>query len=110
MLIVCAVPNHQELELIYILTLIALIGRYNMFWLEDIICFSFTHLILQALKFFANHKHIFDKLVEMSFVALARYGGGEDGFSLSSAIVNYILPKDGIQCAREMYRRYVKRS
>ncbi|KAG6695304.1 hypothetical protein I3842_09G091200 [Carya illinoinensis] len=64
-------------------------------------------LWLMALKFFANHKHIFDKLVEMSLVSLARNGGSEDGFSLSAAIVNYVLPKDGIQCAREIYKQFL---
>lgn len=38
---------------------------------------------------------------------LAKDGGSDGGFSLSSAIVNYVLQKDGLRSAREMYRRYV---
>ncbi|RVW46023.1 U3 small nucleolar RNA-associated protein 6-like [Vitis vinifera] len=60
-----------------------------------------------ALKFFSNHKHFFDKLVDISLVSLAKDGGSENGFCLSSAIVNFVLQKDGIQSAREMYKRYV---
>jgi U3 small nucleolar RNA-associated protein 6 len=62
---------------------------------------------LQALKFFANQKHIFEKLVEMSLFSLAKDGGSDNGFSLSSATINFVLQKDGIQHAREMYKRYV---
>jgi U3 small nucleolar RNA-associated protein 6 len=62
---------------------------------------------LQALKLFANQKNIFDKLVEIALVSLARNGGSENGFSLSSAIVNFVLQKDGVQHARQMYKRYV---
>lgn len=42
----------------------------------------------------------------MSLGLLAKYGGSDDGFSLSSAIVKIFLQKDGIQSAREMYKRY----
>lgn len=64
---------------------------------------------MQALKFFSNHKQSFDKLVDISLVSLAKDGGSENGFCLSSAIVNFVLQKDGIQCARQMYKRYVVR-
>lgn len=60
---------------------------------------------MQALKLFANQKSYFDKLVEISIGSLIKDGGIDDGFSLSSAIVNFVLQKDGIQQAREMYKR-----
>lgn len=74
---------------------------------ERCLGFSWHYLILQALKFFANQKRFFDKLVEISLASLARDGGSENGFSLSSAIVNFVLQKDGVQHAREMYKQYV---
>ncbi|CAK9176057.1 unnamed protein product [Ilex paraguariensis] len=64
-------------------------------------------LWLMALKFFANKGRYFDKLVEVSMVLLAKDGDSDSGFSLSSAIVNFVLQKDGIQCAREMYKRFL---
>jgi len=44
--------------------------------------------------------------VEISVLSLARDGGSESGFSLSSAIVSFILQKDGIHKARDIYKRY----
>ncbi|KAM7525243.1 hypothetical protein LguiA_015145 [Lonicera macranthoides] len=60
-----------------------------------------------ALKFFANQRRYFKKLVEISLNLLARDGGSDDGFSLSSAIVNFVLQKDGIQNARDIYKRFL---
>lgn len=60
---------------------------------------------MQALKLFANLKSYFDKLVEISIGSLIKDGGSDDGFSLSSAIVNFVLQKEGIQQARDMYKR-----
>lgn len=65
---------------------------------------------MQALKFFANKRRYFKKLVEISLNLLARDGGSDDGFSLSSAIVNFVLQKDGIQSARDIYKRYTSKS
>ncbi|KAI4298713.1 hypothetical protein L6164_032239 [Bauhinia variegata] len=65
------------------------------------------NLWIMALKFFANQRRYFDKLVEISVVCLTRDGGSENGFSLSSAIVSYIIQKDGIQHAREIYKRFL---
>jgi len=62
---------------------------------------------IQALKFFSNQRHYFDKLVELSVVSLAKDGGSDDGFSLSFAIVNIVLQKDGIKSARAMYKRFL---
>lgn len=64
------------------------------------------NLWLMALKFFANRKKYFDKLVEISLVSLTKDGGSENGFSLSSAIVNFSLQK-GVQHARDMYKRFL---
>ncbi|XP_027329468.1 U3 small nucleolar RNA-associated protein 6 homolog [Abrus precatorius] len=64
-------------------------------------------LWLKALKFYANQRQYFDKLVEISVVSLVRDGGSENGFSLSTAIVNFVLQKDGIQQARDIYKRFL---
>ncbi|XP_022716123.1 U3 small nucleolar RNA-associated protein 6 homolog [Durio zibethinus] len=65
------------------------------------------NLWLMALKFFVDQKKYFEKLIELSLNSIARYGGSENGFSLSSAVVNFILQKDGLQHAREMYKRFL---
>ncbi|CAN1799027.1 U3 small nucleolar RNA-associated protein 6 homolog [Linum perenne] len=64
-------------------------------------------LWLMALKFFVLEKDYFDKLVEMSITAVAKSGGSDCGFALSSAVVNFILHKDGIQNARKLYERFL---
>ncbi|XP_008227017.1 PREDICTED: U3 small nucleolar RNA-associated protein 6 homolog [Prunus mume] len=64
-------------------------------------------LWLMALKIFANQKHYFEKLVEISVKSLAKDGGPENGFSLSSAIVNFVLQKDGVRHARDVYKRFL---
>ncbi|XP_058193960.1 uncharacterized protein LOC131310779 [Rhododendron vialii] len=64
-------------------------------------------LWILALKFFSNQRHYCDKLVELSLVSLAKDGGSDDGFSLSSAIVNVVLQKGGIKSARDMYKRFL---
>lgn len=64
-------------------------------------------LWLVALKVFGNQNQYFDKLVEIAFVALAKNGANESEFSLSSVIVNFVLQKDGVERAREMYRRFL---
>ncbi|XP_061988076.1 uncharacterized protein LOC133706554 [Rosa rugosa] len=64
-------------------------------------------LWLMALKFFANQKHYFDKLVEISVRSLTKDGGSEQGFSLSAAIVHFVLQKDGVPHAREIYKRFI---
>ncbi|XP_010278634.1 PREDICTED: U3 small nucleolar RNA-associated protein 6 homolog isoform X2 [Nelumbo nucifera] len=65
-------------------------------------------LWLMAIKLFSNHKDYFDKLVQISLILLAK--GGDDSeskFSLSSAIVNWVVQRDGILRARDMYKRLV---
>ncbi|KAE8721061.1 L-ascorbate oxidase-like protein [Hibiscus syriacus] len=64
-------------------------------------------LQLWALKFFGIQKKYFEKLIELSLRAVAKYGGSENGFSLSSAVVNFILQKDGLKHAREVYKRFL---
>ncbi|KAI9122631.1 hypothetical protein K1719_006471 [Acacia pycnantha] len=64
-------------------------------------------LWVMALKLYANQRPYFDKLLEISVTTLARDGGSENGFSLSSAFVKFILQKDGIQQAREIYKRFL---
>ncbi|XP_010278633.1 PREDICTED: U3 small nucleolar RNA-associated protein 6 homolog isoform X1 [Nelumbo nucifera] len=65
-------------------------------------------LWLMAIKLFSNHKDYFDKLVQISLILLAK--GGDDSeskFSLSSAIVNWVVQRDGILRARDMYKRFL---
>ncbi|OMO64822.1 RNA-processing protein, HAT helix [Corchorus olitorius] len=62
-------------------------------------------LWMMALKLFASRKKYFKKLIELSLISVAKYGGSDNGFSLPSAIVNFILEKDGVQHAREVYKR-----
>ncbi|KAE8736232.1 L-ascorbate oxidase-like protein [Hibiscus syriacus] len=64
-------------------------------------------LWVMALKFFVNQKKYFEKLIELSLKAVAKFGGSENGFSLSSAVVNFILQKDGLKRAREVYKRFL---
>ncbi|KAL2495409.1 RNA-proCES [Forsythia ovata] len=65
------------------------------------------NLWLMGLKYFANQRHHFDKLVETSLVLLAKDGGSDSGFSLSSAIVKFVLQSDGVKPAREIYKRFL---
>ncbi|KAH0698830.1 hypothetical protein KY284_013045 [Solanum tuberosum] len=62
---------------------------------------------LMALKYFSTHKKFFDKLVETSISLLAKDGGSDDGFSLSTTIVNFVLQRDGLGSARELYKRFL---
>lgn len=64
-------------------------------------------LWIMGIKYFANHRHHFDKLVEMSLLSVAKDGGNDSGFSLSSTILNCILQRDGVEKAREMYKRFL---
>ncbi|KAK4755081.1 hypothetical protein SAY87_008838 [Trapa incisa] len=64
-------------------------------------------LWLMALDIFANRKHYLEKLVEIAFVSLLKNGSTEDGFSVSSAFVKFYLEKDGIECAREIYKKFL---
>ncbi|CAJ1941370.1 unnamed protein product [Sphenostylis stenocarpa] len=66
-----------------------------------------NNLWLKALKFYANQRKYFDKLVEISVDTLVRDGGSENGVSLSSAIVSFVLQKDGIQQTRDIYKRFL---
>lgn len=64
-----------------------------------------SHLVLQALRHFANQKNYFEELVEIAFVSLAKNSCKESGFSPSSAIINFVLQKEGIERARDIYKR-----
>ncbi|GLT52655.1 hypothetical protein SLA2020_259830 [Shorea laevis] len=64
-------------------------------------------LCLLALKLFSNQRKYFEKLVEISLIFVAKDGGSENGFSFPSAVVNFVLQKDGLQHARETYKRFL---
>lgn len=74
-------------------------------FLNSVTRFSFGDL--QGLKYLANQRRYFDKLVDTAVLLLAKCGGTDCGFSLSSTIVNYILQRDGVDSARLMYKRWV---
>ncbi|KAG8635190.1 hypothetical protein MANES_16G005300v8 [Manihot esculenta] len=93
-------PSNADLQSIFEL-LRGVLKRVSITEAED--------LWITAFKVFAVEKHYFDKLVEMSFTSVVKYGGSDDGFSLPCAVVNCILQKDGIQQARETYKRYVSK-
>ncbi|XP_052183683.1 uncharacterized protein LOC127795817 [Diospyros lotus] len=75
--------------------------------LREMAVWKAKSLWLMGLKYFANQKHYFDKLVELALVSLTKDGGSDNGFSLSSTIINFVLQKDGIQYARDMYKRFL---
>ncbi|XP_071714040.1 uncharacterized protein [Rutidosis leptorrhynchoides] len=75
--------------------------------LKKISVYKAESLWLMGLKYFSNQKSYFEKLVEISISSLIRDGGSDDGFSLSSAIVNFALQRNGIQSARDMYKRFL---
>ncbi|GLT83306.1 hypothetical protein SLE2022_016010 [Rubroshorea leprosula] len=58
-------------------------------------------------KLFSNQRKYFEKLVEISLISVAKDGGSENGFSLPSAVVNFVLQKGGLQHARETYKRFL---
>ncbi|MCL7041589.1 hypothetical protein MKW94_002180 [Papaver nudicaule] len=58
-----------------------------------------------AVEFFSNQPKYFKKLVEIFLVFLTKENEGD--VPLSSAIVNYVHQKDGLQRAREVYKRFV---
>ncbi|XP_024983638.1 U3 small nucleolar RNA-associated protein 6 homolog [Cynara cardunculus var. scolymus] len=75
--------------------------------LRKVVVSQAESLWLMGLKYFSNHKHYLDKLMDISLSSLIRDGGSDDGFSLSSAIVNFVLQRNGIQSARDMYKRFL---
>ncbi|XP_072955999.1 uncharacterized protein [Typha angustifolia] len=63
------------------------------------------NLWLMAMKLFSSNKELFDELVNCMIISLARAGGRECGASISSAVVSWVVQKDGIKRAREIYKR-----
>jgi U3 small nucleolar RNA-associated protein 6 len=58
------------------------------------------------MKLFSHDKIYFEKLVKCATLSLSSAGGSDCGASVSSAIVGWVLQKDGIKKARKMYKRY----
>lgn len=69
--------------------------------------FKAEALWIMAIKVFSGDKDHFDTLVRSLIRALAGGGCGKSGCLVSSAIVNGVLQRDGIQSAREMYKRFL---
>ncbi|KAK6917755.1 U3 small nucleolar RNA-associated protein 6 [Dillenia turbinata] len=65
------------------------------------------NLWLMALKFFGSHREYFNKLVQISQMCLVKGVDGDEGFSLSSAIVKLVIQKDSVDRAREMYKQFL---
>jgi U3 small nucleolar RNA-associated protein 6 len=59
------------------------------------------------MKLFSHDKIYFEKLVKCATLSLSSAGGSDCGASVPSAIVGWVLQKDGIKKARKMYKRYV---
>ncbi|KAL7130314.1 hypothetical protein ABFS83_13G125400 [Erythranthe nasuta] len=93
-------PSPSKADLLYIFQLLRnILMKVSVSEAED--------LWTMGLKYFANHRHHFDKLVEASFSPLTKDGGSDSGFSLSSTIVNFILERDGVDSSRQMYKRFL---
>lgn len=60
-----------------------------------------------AMKLFSHDKIYFEKLVACAMLSLSSAGGSDYGASVSSAIVGWVLQKDGIKQARKMYKRFL---
>uniref|UniRef100_A0A0E0JUE7 Suppressor of forked domain-containing protein n=1 Tax=Oryza punctata TaxID=4537 RepID=A0A0E0JUE7_ORYPU len=60
-----------------------------------------------AMKLFSHEKVYFEKLVKCAMLSLSCAGGSDCGASVSSAIVGWILQRDGIKQARKMYKRFL---
>ncbi|XP_047064850.1 uncharacterized protein LOC124672712 [Lolium rigidum] len=58
-----------------------------------------------AMKLFSHDKIYFKKLVKCATLSLSSAGGSDCGASVASAIVGWVLQKDGIKQARKMYKR-----
>lgn len=89
-------PNKIDQQHIFE-TLGAAVTKFNISEAEN--------LWIMDLKYFIDQRHYFDKLVETSFSSLAEPGGTDSEFSLSSAIVNIILQRNGIENARLIYKQ-----
>uniref|UniRef100_A0A1D1Z1E6 U3 small nucleolar RNA-associated protein 6 n=1 Tax=Anthurium amnicola TaxID=1678845 RepID=A0A1D1Z1E6_9ARAE len=69
---------------------------------------SETEILWQkGIEFFSNRKEHFKKLVESFMTHLAKIAGDDSGYSISCAIVNWVFQRDGIQRARDMYKRFL---
>uniref|UniRef100_J3MI18 U3 small nucleolar RNA-associated protein 6 homolog n=2 Tax=Oryza brachyantha TaxID=4533 RepID=J3MI18_ORYBR len=60
-----------------------------------------------AMKLFSHEKIYFEKLVKCAILALSSAGGNDCGASVSSAIVGWVLQRDGIKQTRKMYKRFL---
>ncbi|KAM0831034.1 hypothetical protein ACQ4PT_065811 [Festuca glaucescens] len=60
-----------------------------------------------AMKLFSHDKIYFEKLVKCATLSLSSAGGSDCGASVSSAIIGWVLQKDGIKQARKMYKRFL---
>ncbi|KAL6880370.1 hypothetical protein ACP4OV_011935 [Aristida adscensionis] len=65
---------------------------------------GFWHM---AMKLFSHEKTFFEKLVKCAMLSLSLAGGSDSGASISSAIVGWILQRDGMKQARKMYKRFL---
>ncbi|KAJ0983039.1 hypothetical protein J5N97_011294 [Dioscorea zingiberensis] len=62
-------------------------------------------LWLMALKFFSTRKKHFEKLVQSLMMELAKASKSDNGYTIAFAVVSWVLQRDGVKRAREMYKR-----
>ncbi|KAL6647631.1 hypothetical protein ACP70R_015068 [Stipagrostis hirtigluma subsp. patula] len=60
-----------------------------------------------AMKLFSHEKIFFEKLVKCAMLSLSSAGGSDSGASVSSAVVGWVLQRDGVKQARKMYKRFL---
>lgn len=63
--------------------------------------------MLQAFQLFADNRKYFRKLVDLAMVSLTKDGVLDEGFSLSAYLINFVWQNNGVQPARDLYKRYV---
>ncbi|KAJ0982963.1 hypothetical protein J5N97_011218 [Dioscorea zingiberensis] len=64
-------------------------------------------LWLMALKFFSTRKKHFEKLVQSLMMELAKASKSDNGYTIAFAAVSWVLQRDGVKRAREMYKRFL---
>ncbi|KAH7662036.1 U3 small nucleolar RNA-associated protein 6 [Dioscorea alata] len=64
-------------------------------------------LWLMALKFFSTRKKHFEKLVQSLMMDLAKAGQSDNGYTIAFAVISWVLQRDGVKRAREMYKRFL---
>ncbi|CAO2816440.1 unnamed protein product [Amaranthus hypochondriacus] len=62
-------------------------------------------LWVMAFQLFADNRKYFRKLVDLAMVSLTKDGVLDEGFSLSAYLINFVWQNNGVQPARDLYKR-----